>query len=101
MNKIILLTLFLLGGCAHSVHQLHMGDFQGESFTAGKWVTASASQKSIMGFVFDTNYVNEARTKLIAKCPNGDIQAVTTRYSTSLGFFSWDNKVVMQGLCLK
>lgn len=62
---------------------------------------SETSQKVILGFVFDTNYVNEARKNLIAKCPNGDIQGVTTRYSTSLGFFSWDNKVLMQGLCLK
>jgi hypothetical protein len=101
MNKLILLVLFTLGGCAHSVHQLHMGDFSGEKFTSGEWVSSQTSQKVILGFVFDTNYVNEARKNLIAKCPNGDIQGVTTRYSTSLGFFSWENKVFMQGLCLK
>ena len=102
MNKIILFALFALGGCAHSVHQVHMGDFStAESFTAGTWIDATASQNVIMGFVQNTDYVNEARAQLISKCPNGDIQGVTTRYSTSLGFFNWDNKIFMQGLCLK
>lgn len=103
MNKIIFLCiLFVLGSCAHSVHQVHMGDFETqESFTAGEWITAESEQHTIMGFIKDTNYVNEARKKLIAKCPNGDIQAVTTRFSTSLGFFSWYNRIYMQGLCLK
>ena len=102
MNKLALLALFALVGCAHSVHQVHMGDFStAEKFTAGKWIEAQSEQHVIFGFVYDTNYVNEARAKLIAKCPNGDIQGVTTRYSTSLGFFNWHNKVNMQGLCLK
>ena len=102
MNKFLFILLFIFGGCAHSVHQVHMGDFNTqEKYTAGEWVTAETSQKVILGFVQQTNYVNEAKSKLISKCPNGDIQGVTTRYSTSLGFFSWDNKILMQGLCLQ
>jgi hypothetical protein len=78
-----------------------MSDFlPHEQFTSGKWITAEASQNVIFWFVQQTNYVNEARAKLIAQCPNGDIQGITTRYSTSLGFFNWDNKIHMQGLCL-
>jgi hypothetical protein len=103
MVKFFLLALiFVLTSCAHSVHQLHMGDFETpKSIKSGKWITAKAEQMVILGFVSDTNYVNEARSKLIAKCPKGNIQAVSTRYSTSLGFFSWYNKILMQGLCTK
>jgi hypothetical protein len=101
MNKFILPLLFVFGSCAHSVHQVHMSDFKPyESFTAGKWIKAEASQHVIFWFVKETNYVNQAREKLIAQCPKGDIQGITTRYSTSLGFFNWDNKIVMQGLCI-
>ena len=102
MNKLVLLILlFTLGSCAHSVHEVHIGDFETqEAFTAGKWIKAEAEQHVILGLVYDTDYVNIARNRLIEKCPKGDIQGVTTRYSTSLGFFNWTNKIFMQGLCL-
>ncbi|HEY8270176.1 MAG TPA: hypothetical protein VIG33_04760, partial [Pseudobdellovibrionaceae bacterium] len=48
-----------------------------------------------------TNYVDQARRKLISQCPHGEISGISTQYSTSLGFFSWTHKVLMQGLCTK
>ena len=100
MNKIVLLLLLILGGCSHSVHLVNISDFdQKEKFTAGKWVQVETEQTVILGFKFDTNYVDLAHKKLIAKC-SGDIQGITTRYSTSHVFFHWKNKIHMQGLCL-
>jgi len=64
-------------------------------------VKATAEQFVVMGFVYDTNYVDTARKKLIAQCPDGNISGISTQYSTSLGFFSWTSKILMQGLCTK
>lgn len=102
MNRILALVFILIfASCSHSVHLVNMGDFSaGKPLSAGKWVSAEVQQKVIFWFVYDTEYVNEARSKLIAKCPTGEIQGVTTRYSTSHGFFHWYNKIYMQGLCL-
>ena len=101
MIKIFVL-LFLLTSCAHSIHEVHVGDFSPtqKPISSGKWISAEATQNVVFWFSSETNYVNEARKKLIAQCPHGNIQGVTTRYSTSLGFFNWDNKIFMQGLCL-
>ncbi len=102
MNKLILVFVFIFSSCSSSVHLVNMSDFDTkEKFTSGKWVQVEATQKVIMGFKFDTNYVNQAKTDLIAKCEDGDIQGITTRYSTDHGFFHWINKINMQGLCLK
>ncbi|MEY4630572.1 MAG: hypothetical protein RIQ81_692 [Pseudomonadota bacterium] len=88
-------------GCTHSVHMVHVSDFAPhEPFEGGKVVKATGEQFAIMGFVSDTNYVNKAYASLQAKCPNEEIQGITTQYSTSHGFFSWTNKILMQGLCL-
>ena len=101
MNKILFLLVFILGGCSHSVHLVNIGDFdQKEKFTAGKWVKVETEQTVVLGFKFDTNYVELAHKKLIIECKTGDIQGITTRYSTSHGFFNWTNKINMQGLCL-
>jgi hypothetical protein len=101
MNKILLLLLFIFGGCSHSVHLVNISDFdQKEKFTAGKWIQVETEQTVILGLKFDTNYVDLAHRNLVAKCSSGDIQGITTRFSTSLGFFHWKNKINMQGLCL-
>ncbi len=101
MVRLALLSLFLLAGCTHSVHLVHMSDFSThKKLSAGKWISSETSQTVILGLVGQTDYVNEARGKLIKQCPNGSIQGITTRYSTSHSFLSWENKIYMQGLCL-
>lgn len=102
-----LLTLIsvvaLLSGCTHSLHLAHVSDFSPtfKGYAKGELVKAQAEQFTILGIVSDTNYVDEAYAKLQRACPNGDIQGITTQYSTSHGFFSWTNYVEMQGLCIK
>lgn len=99
---IIATSSALFVGCAHSVHEVYVSDFGTyPRVEQGEMIKASAQQSTVMGFVTDTNYVNEARAKLIAQCPQGEISGITTQYSTSLGFFSWTNKILMQGLCMK
>ena len=102
MNKFFYLILLIFVSCSHSVHLVHVSDFTPHAkITSGKLIKAEATQKVILGFVTDVNYVDDARNNLIGQCQNGDIQGITTRYSTSHSFLSWDNKILMQALCVK
>ncbi|MGZ3744910.1 MAG: hypothetical protein ACXWRE_09725 [Pseudobdellovibrionaceae bacterium] len=100
--RFLLAGLLLLSGCAYSVHEVYISDFGAyKKLEQGEVVKASTEQFVIMGFIYDTNYVDQARRKLIAQCPQGEISGISTQYSTDLGFFSWTNKILMQGLCTK
>lgn len=97
----LFLMLFLFNtGCAYSVHDVYVSDNQPyAAIEKGDVIRAEAEQFVVMGFVQDTDYVNQAYKKLIAQCPTGNISSVTTQISTALGFFSWTHKALMQGLC--
>lgn len=99
MNKcsLLLLSLLVLSGCAHSVHQYSVNSSDSRS---GKLVEANSEQFVVLGFVSDTKYVDQAFDRLKSQCPGGRIEGINTRYSTSLGFFSWTNKILMRGYCL-
>lgn len=95
------LSLLSLGACAHSIHLVHTSDFiPGTPVESGTMVKGYAEQFVVLGFVQDTNYVDTAYQRIQAECPNGVVTGITTQISTSLGFFSWTNKALMQGLCL-
>lgn len=101
LNTISSLLLLALAGCAYSVHQVHTSDFlPGASMSQGKMIQAKSEQFVIMGITQDTSYVNRAYRDLMKACPDGAITGITTQLSTDLGFFSWTNKVFMQGLCV-
>lgn len=101
--KTILVALALgLSGCAYSVHQVHVSDFKpGVPLERGEVVKAKSEQFVIMGFARESNYVDSAYQDLQTKCPNGTITGITTQFSTDLGFFSWTNRILMQGLCIR
>jgi len=67
--------------------------------TEYRYVEAMAKQHVILGFAFDTNYVDNARNSLIAQCDK-ELTAVSTQYSTDHGFLSWNNKILMKGICI-
>jgi len=90
-------AFLVLAGCAHSVHLYQAND--SHSFQ-GKLIEANSEQFVIFWLATETQYVEEAFRKLKAQCPNGRIEGINTRYSTSLGFFSWTNKIRMRGYCL-
>lgn len=100
MKYLLLLSLTLMVGCTHSIHLVHSDGFgdQGIDIKKAKYIKASASQDVIFFFAYDTDYVDEARAQLEAQCP-GKVSAVSTQFSTSHGFLSWTNKVLMQGIC--
>lgn len=99
-NLLALIGLLFLASCSHALHQVSMGDHSlYASPKAGKKVSVLTEQTSVMGFVFETDYVEQARTELMRKCPKGDVRNIMTRYSTSHGFFHWKNKIYMEGRC--
>lgn len=101
MKKLLLAAMLTLAGCAHSIHEVHTSDFNPYApIERGEMVKASTEQFVILGFTGNTDYVNEAYAKLQRTCPQGMVTGITTQYSTSLGFFSWTNKILMQGLCI-
>ena len=93
-----LILPFFLISCAHSVHVYHSDNSQ--NFT-GQLVESQSEQFVVLGFVQDTKYVEQAFDDLKQKCQSGRIEGINTRYSTSLGFFSWTNKIRMRGYCYK
>ncbi len=99
----LLLTAFsLAAGCTHSIHLVHVSDFDpGVAQGQGKVIKAQTEQFVVMAFAFETDYVDQAYHKLREECRGGKVQGITTQFSTSHGFFSWHNKILMQGLCVK
>ncbi len=90
-----------LSGCAYSVHENHTSDFTNNTaLSKSQVIEATAEQDVVLGFVGQTDYVDQAFTQLKTECPQGDITGIQTRYSTSLGFFSWTNKIVMKAYCV-
>jgi hypothetical protein len=100
-HGVLLIALTALSACAHSIHEVHTSDFSpGAAIEQGEMVKATGEQFVIMGITDNTAYVDEAYKSLMSACPKGTITGITTQYSTALGFFSWTNKILMQGLCL-
>lgn len=99
--SIALLVALLLTGCTHSIHMVHTDGFGSQMPTktkASNIVEARSEQKVVLFFAFDTDYVNQAKAELESKC-SGDLQAVSTQFSTSHGFMHWTNKILMKGIC--
>lgn len=104
MNRTYLFVfVFMLStACTHSVHNYHVSDSRIHLVKQRpKTVEAVGEQFVIMGFVTQTDYVNQAFSDLQATCPRGRISHIHTRYSTSHGFLSWTNKVKMKAFCVQ
>ena len=95
MKKLLLPVLFVLGGCSHSIHMVNTSGFNSNDLPSHK-----KAKNVVLGFAFDTDYVDEARASLLAQCP-GEIKAVSSQFSTSHGFLHWTNKVLMKGVCVQ
>jgi hypothetical protein len=102
MNKLIfLLSCLFLQSCAYSIHQVYSSNVDKKvALSKSKIVEVTKKQHVILSLVTQTDYINEAHQALVEKCPNGEIQGITTKHSTDLGFLSWYNIVTMRGLCL-
>jgi hypothetical protein len=104
MRNVILqavLPLFTMS-CTHSVHQVHTSGFTPyKSSKVGKPIQMRTEQFVIMGFTDNTDYVDQAYEGIQSRCVGGKIKGMTTQFSTSHGFFSWTNKILIQGQCLR
>ena len=102
MKKLLLLLSFAITGCTHSIHMSHMSDVSANTPKAinidKHIVEVTTEQTVILGFAFDTDYVDQAYLQLQQKCPT-EIVAVNTQYLTSHGFLHWTNKIHMKALC--
>lgn len=101
MYRFLLTIAFIfLKACSSSVHQYNAGDVRSPLPAKSiKKISAESEQFTILGFVFDTNYVTEAVDKLNEQCPDAWIQGIIIRYSTAHGFMSWKNRVYLEGYC--
>ena len=94
------LAAALLAGCTHSVHQVSVAAGEIPRGAKLRRVTAEAEQHVVLYVTDNTDFVDQARRELLARCPRGELVAVETRHSTSHGFLSYDNKVRMTAWCL-
>ena len=98
-----LVVPWLLGmGCVHSHHMTLMSDVDAqEPVSQARRVESEATQVVRFGIAKDTQFAVDAYRDLGAACPNGTVTGIQTRYSTDLGFFSWEHHVVMWGYCFE
>jgi len=96
------MIFFFLSGCAHSVHQYSSFDSypSSKAFKSSSTIKAEAEQFVILSFAFNTDYADSAYKMLLAKCPRGEIVGINARYSTSMHFLSYTNKLILNAYCL-
>jgi hypothetical protein len=95
-----MILVLLLQSCAYSIHQVYIGSMdQNVKVDAGKWIEAETKAFVILGFHMDTKYIDQATKELESKC-SGRIAQVTTEHLTAYWFLSYDQKVILKGLCL-
>ena len=101
--KILLLLAVLLSatGCAYSIHQYNAGDFSESVETLKKAKVVQAEGKKHYIFAkFDNDFVDQAYRDLAEQCPKGRITGVTSRYVSDLSFFSFTERVELEGFCI-
>lgn len=98
---IVLFSGLGLLGCTHSLHVSDLQDIQPSIHSkSARRIKAESEQFTVLGFVTQTDYVDKAYEDLMRRCPNGEITGITTRFSTSHGFFSWTNRIKMSAWCI-
>jgi hypothetical protein len=101
-----LLCVALLQGCAvglgKSVHQYVLTETdlpKGRQKVSS--IEAEADQYVLLGFTDNTDFADEARQRLIDKCPKGRIIGISAKHSTDLGFMAYRNRMRLTGLCVE
>ncbi|MEK6606602.1 MAG: hypothetical protein AABZ30_02975 [Myxococcota bacterium] len=86
---------------AKSLHQYSMLDVEDTSPGTARPIGAETSDKVILGFAFETDYVDEAYRQLLAACPRGAIANVRARHSTDLGILAFRRKMKLDAVCVE
>lgn len=100
MRIFLACILLMLTACTHSIHQVYVSSQDPKSAGTGEWVTVDTKALVVLSFQSETLYVEQAYRELESKCP-GRIAQVTTEHLTSFKFLSYEQKLVLKGLCLK
>ena len=97
----LLLLGVLSGACTHSVHQLAVGGLDDIPRGARlRRVDAEVSQDVFLA-TGNTDYADRALAMLAERCPTGRVVGMEARSSTSLGFFSYTNRMKVSGYCVE
>ena len=99
-HLILIITLCSFVSCAHSIRNVHASSFDNTpGRSEPRLIESRSKQQVFLGFAYDSFYVEEAKALLESQCPGGTIEGLTSQFSTSLGFLSWENKILMRGMC--
>jgi hypothetical protein len=78
--------------------QVDVDTISPDEFNRGTVIEIEKSQKNILGFVYNTDYVDQAYADLLHQCPNGT-SMVNVEYLTNHGFLSWTDKIRIKAVC--
>ncbi|MCW8328554.1 hypothetical protein MD588_07010 [Photobacterium sp. SDRW27] len=101
MKKLLVLPLvLLLGACTSSIHMSQVSGTTNKSIaeSSQNLVQIEKSQHVIMGFAYDTDYVDAAYQELLTQCPSGT-SLVNIEYLTNHSFLNWTNKIRIKAAC--
>jgi len=102
-KQMLLLTLSMLVTLSACTSSIHMSQVDVDSNAQAKIdqsliIEIEESQKNILGFVYNTDYVDQAYNNLLDQCPNGTTM-INVEYLTNHGFLSWTDKIRIKALC--
>ena len=101
MKKLFLLfSVVMLSACTSSIHmsQVDIGSNTYNENAMGEIIEIEQSQKNILGFVYHTDYVDQAYKNLLLQCPSGT-SMINVEYLTNHGFLSWTDKIRIKAIC--
>ena len=90
----------MLSACTSSIHmsQVDIDRISPSEVNRDTVINIEKSQKNILGFVYDTNYADQAYVELLNQCPKGTAM-INVEYLTNHGFLSWTDKIRIKAVC--
>ena len=97
MNKkfIVTLIVLLLSACA-SLHSVSIAAIPQDR---SKMVETKSSSWALLGISFSNEFAEQVTTDLAAKCPNGEVSGILTKYSIYHYFLILKREVTAKGYC--
>ena len=96
-KTVLILAVFLLSSCAY----LRSASQTSIPKRRGKEITAESYKFIFLLLNFDNSFADEAREKLIKKCPNGNIKGILTKSEDIVYFplIAHAKQVTVKGFC--